>query len=268
MSYIISNKRSWDYDSPEYQEEHRADLSTDNPEWGPIASPGERELQVLGDVQGKDVVELGCGGGQLSIYLARQGARPVGLDLSIEQLRHARRLMASEGVSFPLILGNGEDLACLRAESFDIVASIYGAVGFVDIQRCFPEVFRVLRPGGLFAFSWNSPLFNCLPFEGEDQLRLARSYFDRTIVWNDYHTSDGAEMAQAEFCHTYGDWHHALTRAGFIVTDIIEPQPYPPGSPHYRPSTWRDWAPYEKASMAPVTTIWRAIKPRVPLGEG
>ena len=267
MNYILSNKQMWDYDARNYQREHGSDLSTENPEWAPIASPGERDLRVLGEVHGKDTLELGSGGGQLSIYLSKQGARPVGLDLSIEQLRYARHLMAGEGVAFPLILGNAEDLSFLRDASFDIVTCIYGAVGFVDINHCFPEVYRVLRPGGLFAFSWHSPLFDCLPFEGEDQLRVMRSYFDRSIVWLTEQTPNGQETNQAEFPHSYRDWHHALTRSGFIVTDIIEPQPYPPDSPYYRDSTWKDWASYAKASMVPVATIWRAVKPRVPLGE-
>ena len=51
----------------------------------------EAELQVLGDVSGKDVLELGCGAAQWSISLAGLGARPVGLDLTPRQLEHARR---------------------------------------------------------------------------------------------------------------------------------------------------------------------------------
>ena len=59
--------------------------------WGVWQIP-EAELHVLGDVDGRDILELGCGAAQWSIALAQAGARPVGLDLSDRQLEHARRL--------------------------------------------------------------------------------------------------------------------------------------------------------------------------------
>ena len=66
--------------------------------WGVWQVP-ESELQVLGDVRDKDVLELGCGAAQWSIALARVGARPVGIDLSERQLDHAPiRLDARDGM--------------------------------------------------------------------------------------------------------------------------------------------------------------------------
>jgi len=57
--------------------------------WGVWQIP-EDEIHALGEVAGKDVLELGCGAAQWSIELAGRGARPVGLDLSERQLEHAR----------------------------------------------------------------------------------------------------------------------------------------------------------------------------------
>ena len=75
--------------------------------WGLFAVP-ERDLGVLGQVHGLDVVELGCGTAYFSAWLTRAGARPVGVDLSHEQLRTARRMQAQAGPVFPLIQGDGE----------------------------------------------------------------------------------------------------------------------------------------------------------------
>ncbi len=106
--HVRKNRRFWDRTSDEYQAEHARQLNRfDRPVWGIWGLP-ESRLRVLGDVEGKDVLELGCGGAQWSICLARMGARPVGLDLSIAQLRHAERLMAGAGVSFPIVNADAE----------------------------------------------------------------------------------------------------------------------------------------------------------------
>jgi cyclopropane fatty-acyl-phospholipid synthase-like methyltransferase len=63
----------------------------------------ESELGVLGEVAGKDVLELGCGAAQWSILLARNGARPVGIDYSERQLEHARSAVTAAGVEVQLV---------------------------------------------------------------------------------------------------------------------------------------------------------------------
>jgi SAM-dependent methyltransferase len=85
----LVNRAYWDRTSDEYQDRHREFIGRPEPRWGVWQIP-EVELQVLGDVEGKDVLELGCGAAQWSILLAKQGARPVGLDNSERQLEHAR----------------------------------------------------------------------------------------------------------------------------------------------------------------------------------
>ncbi len=68
--------------------------------WGVWQIP-EKELGVLGDVRGRDILELGCGAAQWSIALAKAGANPVGLDISENQLAHARSLMADGRCGVP-----------------------------------------------------------------------------------------------------------------------------------------------------------------------
>ncbi len=94
-------------------------------------------MGILGDVQGKDILEYGCGGGQWSSCLARLGARPVGLDLSIRQLEHARRLMTRAAVAFPIVNADAEATP-FADESFDIVFCDHGAMTFADPYRTVP----------------------------------------------------------------------------------------------------------------------------------
>ena len=91
----------------------------------------ESELRVLPDVDGKDVVELGCGTAYVSAWLARRGARPVGVDLTAEQLETARRMQAKHGLDFPLVHASAEDVP-LPDASFDLAVSEYGASIWCD----------------------------------------------------------------------------------------------------------------------------------------
>src|SRR5947209_802397 len=101
--YVKINRSFWNAYSDAYDEEHASVLSDEQAmAWGLWRIP-ESELQVLGDVAGKDILELGCGAARWSIALARLGARPVGVDLSARQLEHAAKQQVAAGVSFPLV---------------------------------------------------------------------------------------------------------------------------------------------------------------------
>jgi ubiquinone/menaquinone biosynthesis C-methylase UbiE len=153
------NRQSWNQISPHYQAQRR--ISTDDVHYGPLA-PGERELRLLGDVRGKQILEIGCGGGQNSIALAKWGATCTGLDPSSAQLRHARRLAQAEGVPVRFVNGVAEDLGTFAERTFDLVLSSFAFDYVSDLQRTYSEVSRVLRPGGLFVFCHSHPWFQAV----------------------------------------------------------------------------------------------------------
>ena len=242
-----ANRENWNATSRSYQAAHREELEGDVL-WGP-SMPPEKVLHILGEsVAGKEILEIACGGGQSAVYLTEQGARVTGVDFSSAQLEHARSFAKSKRANVRFIESNAEDLSMLSDSSFDIAFSAY-ALGFVErISEAFREARRVLRPGGLFAFSWQSPIY---PMTADGTLEIRRSYFDRTpIVFTE---GSGTEV---DFPRTYGDWHRALTDAGFVVTDIVEPEPVP------KENTYSDVFPLAKVRMIPGTTIWRARRPR------
>lgn len=242
--HAARNKAMWDDYSDEYQAKHRDDLTANaGYAWGTLRIP-ESELQILGDVADRDILEFGCGAAQWSIVLARLGARPVGLDLSERQLRHARRLMSEAGVEFPLVLSSAEAVP-LPDASFDIVFCDHGAMNFADPYRTVPEVARLLRPGGLFAFCHHSPFETvCWPLDADEVGdRLALDYFGMHLF------DDGEEVF---FNLPYGEWIRLFRANGFVVEDLIEPQAAPDSASTYRSADSLAWA-----GRWPAENIWR-----------
>jgi len=123
-------------------------------DWGIWQTP-ESELEVLGDVSGLDIVDLGCGTGYFCAWLARRGARVVGIDPTPAQLATARRMQEQTGLEFPLVEAYAEDVP-LPDRSFDLVYSEYGASIWADPYRWIPEASRLLRPQrGLHRMEWS-----------------------------------------------------------------------------------------------------------------
>jgi SAM-dependent methyltransferase len=240
-----ANRAAWNRDSDSYQSRHAGHLAGEA--LGVWQIP-ESELGVLGDVAGKDVLELGCGAAQWSIRLARRGARVVGLDNSERQLEHARKAMAEAGVDFLLVHASA-DAVPFAAESFDLVFCDYGAMTFADPRETVPEVARLLRRGGLFAFSHETPLsWICWTAEGDGpETALQRDYFG-TERWDD---PDG----YVEFQLPYGDWIALFRANGLAVEELLELRPPEGATSSYREPDTLAWAlrwPHEE--------IWKVRK--------
>ncbi len=146
--HVARNRASWDSFAHEFvaNGEESWALEPGKEKWGTFGVP-EADLHLLpDDLDGLDAIELGCGTGYVSAWLARRGARPVGIDNSPKQLETATRLQREHGLDFPLLLGNAERVPYPDA-SFDYAISEYGAALWADPYAWIPEAARLLRPG-------------------------------------------------------------------------------------------------------------------------
>ena len=149
--HVRRNRVHWDARAVEYVGPGERAWARHEPTWGIWRVP-DSELRVLPeDLAGKDALELGCGTAYVSAWLARRGARVVGIDNSAAQLATARRLQRAYGLALTLIHGNAERVPYPDA-SFDLAVSEYGARLWADPSRWVPEAARILRPGGVLIF--------------------------------------------------------------------------------------------------------------------
>jgi SAM-dependent methyltransferase len=248
---IAGNIRAWTRTNAEHTDE-RAESSwrEEDITWG-VFNVSEVSLNSpLGVVDGLDVVELGCGTAYISAWLAKRGARPVGVDPTPAQLASAKRAQAATGIEFPLIEAPAEQVPLLDA-TFDLAVSEYGASLWADPVLWVPEAARLLRPGGRLVFLTNLTLvYLCSPDEGLVSAALQRPQFGMyRIKWPD--GSDGTE-----YHLSHGDWIRLLRANGFETEDLIEVQaPQDAKSPVYYDYVTAEWG-----RQWPAEEIWVARK--------
>jgi SAM-dependent methyltransferase len=214
--------------------------------WGMFRVP-ESGLNVLGDVAGLDVVELGCGTAYFSAWLAKRGARVVGVDPTPAQLETARRMMGETGIEFDLVEAPGESVP-LPDASFDLAFSEHGAATWADPYRWIPEAARLLRPGGRLVFLRTTPLaYLCYPPQGQVTTQLQRPYFGM------YRWDDDPEEG-IDFHLTHGDWIAVLRDAGFEIERLVELQAPPEATTH----PYYNDVPVEWGRQWPAEEIWVA----------
>ena len=255
--HVQRNREAWDSFAECYAGPGRAQWEANQPTWG-IYSVPEADVGMLPpSVDGLDVIELGCGTAYVSSWLARRGARPVGIDNSPAQLETARRLQAEFGVEFPLHLGNAEQTP-FPDESFDLAISEYGASIWCDPYLWIPEAARILRPGGQLVFLVNGAILMLCAPDAENEPatdRLLRDYFGM-------HRFEWPDDPSVEFHLGYGDMIRLLRRCGFEVEDLIEVRPREDAT------TSHPYAPVEWARRWPAEEIWKALKQHAPGGAG
>lgn len=206
------------------------DLPTDAVTYGSDI-PGEPELKLLGSVDGKRVLDLGCGAGHNAIALAHSGARVIGVDESADQLAEARAACDREGAKVELHHAPLAELAFVRADTIDACISAFGLASVSDLDRVFRQVHRVLRPEMPLVVSLPHPVFAVVD-PADEELAVRRSYWDPAPV-----TTSGAQGGDQDQPRTIASLFTSLARANFRIDALLEPEPARGRhrSPHWTP---------------------------------
>ena len=217
--YVVINREGWTRANAEYTDARARDAWAKEVTWGKWHIP-ETELRLLPEVEGKDVIELGCGTAYFGAWLKRAGARRVvGVDITPAQLETARRMDAEFGLGLELLESNAEDVP-LPDGSFHLAFSEYGASIWCDPARWIPEAARLLRSEGELMFLRDSTVAAlCAPDEGGTTDRLVRP--QRGLYRLDWPETD-SDHAGVEFHPATGELFRILRTSGFEVLELVE----------------------------------------------
>lgn len=166
--------------------------------------------ELLGVGPGASVLDLGCGKGGNLAHITTLGARAVGVDISLAQIKAAEARWSDTG----MVLHRTEATRFLNesGEHFDAVFSVFGAAWFTDPDVLLPAIRRRLRPGGVFAFSHRPPIEGCYGCQA--------SYINRS--------EDEDPLVVKRWDYEPDRWVEILTEAGFTGASALV-LPAPPG---------------------------------------
>ncbi|MBW3022960.1 class I SAM-dependent methyltransferase [Candidatus Woesearchaeota archaeon] len=237
----------WNESSKWYQKGTK--VGTKSAHYGPCA-PDESELKLLGNVKGKKILEIGCGGGQCSIAFAKQGAKCTGIDLSREQLKFAEHLAKKNKVKIKFIRGDIQKLKGIKSNSYDIVFSAFALQYSPNLTLCFKQVHRVLKKNGIFVFSFDHPFYRV--FSTKD-LSIQKSYLKTGRYQQTEVGSDGKKHTFVAYNVKVSDIVNSLVEAKFCIEKMIEPLKLKWEWP-------KEWYPEKLVKIVPPTIIFKAVK--------
>jgi SAM-dependent methyltransferase len=246
----LKNREAWTKANAEYTDRQaREAWAKEEIDWGMFSGP-ESEIGALPELEGKDVVELGCGTAYFGAWLAKRGAQVTGVDVTPAQLDTARRMQEEFDLRFELVEASAEDVP-LPDESFDLAVSEYGASIWCDPERWLAEASRLLRPGGHLVFLCNSTLsILCAPDEGKVEERLVRGHASLgRLEWP-------GEDEGVNYHLSHGELIRVLRKNGFVVEALHERLAPAEATEH----EYYDFMPAEWARRWPAEEIWVARK--------
>lgn len=238
----------WEDSSKRYQEDCKIPVDI---HYGPGA-PNEKELKLIGNIKGKNILEIGCGGAQCGIAMAKQGAKVIGIDISKEQLNFARDLAEKNNVKINFYQGDIENLKQIKSNSQDLVFTAWALHYVENLDKCFKEVYRALKKGGTFILSLPNPISRIID---DKTLELKESYFK---IGKKVLTFSDPNKKFVMYNYTISQVINTLIKTGFTIEKMIEPD----SRKRYKGDPWYGVYEFNKRFMehAPPTMIFKVRK--------
>jgi len=184
-------------------------------------------FRLIGNIKGKEVLDLACGEGYNTRILAEKGARVTGIDSSRRLISYAKACEREKPLGNRYFLKNANNLIGFKECTFDLVTCFMGLHDIEDYEAAVAEVGRVLKPNGRFIFSIPHPCFEEVTMKSVKR-NAADNYFERVlhiVEWKMERLSKQFETVS--FHRTLTDYSRMLTTNRLLIRRIIEPRPTP-----------------------------------------
>ena len=252
IEILAINQKGWNEVAPKFYG------GTALPKYGPLAQT-EDSLHLIDSLEGKAVLELGCGSGHTLGYLAKvKGAGELwGIDLSQEQIRFTTEYLEKENISAHLRLASMDEDPGIPAAAFDLVISIYALGWTPDLNRTLALVYSYLKPGAAFIFSWEHPIYQCLDYRPElGGYQFTRPYLQEGPVIDP--SWKGVEIVLHP--RSLSTYLNGVIESGLLLEKVIECEP---DLSLARPQDFdpEKWYSFPRAKLIPTTFIVKAHKP-------
>jgi len=178
-------------------------------------------LKLLGDAEGKRVLDLGCGNGYFAVLLAKRGARVVGVDVSERMIAIAKG-HAPRGLGIGYLAGNISDIG-IKGGSFDCIISNMAFHNIADIGSTAEECARVLKRDGKLIFTMVHPMRDAAEIkkDGKGYHAEVKDYGRSRRVANLMAKKRGWGTVDS-YHRPLGAYFDSLISAGFAITGFKE----------------------------------------------
>jgi ubiquinone/menaquinone biosynthesis C-methylase UbiE len=231
------------------------------PLYGPLAET-EDDLNLIPDLVGKSVLELGCGSGHSLAYLweNKNASELWGLDFSEEQLCFTKKLLVNKSIPAKLFLSSMDENPGIPENYFDFIVSIYALGWITDLSRTLTLAHSYLKPGGTFIFSWEHPVYRSLCYDA-----AIEKYLFETSYLNEGPVIDpswkGVEIVINH--RKLSTYINAVIQSGLQMEQVIESGPNT-ALAREQDFASEKWYSIPRAKLVPTTFIVKAIKPASP----
>ena len=172
-------------------------------------------LRLLGPVQGRRVLDLGCAAGHLSEEPVSAGADVLALDKSELMVAHARRLLG--GRARFEVADLSQPLHMVESRSMDLVVASLVLHYLPDWQGIISEIHRVLKPGGALVMSVHHPITGWF--------RSDRADYHRVELIEEKWNVDGVETTASMWRRPVSAVFAPLLSNGLVIDEVHEPEP-------------------------------------------
>ncbi|WBX72101.1 class I SAM-dependent methyltransferase [Tenacibaculum retecalamus] len=222
--YFVTNKETWNKKVAVHAKSDMYDLKAFKKGKNSLM---KYELDTLGDISGKSLLHLQCHFGQDTLSLARMGAKCTGIDLSDEGIKLAEELNTELNLDANFVCCNVYDTNEYVLETFDIVFTSYGVIGWLpDLKPWAKVVASKLKSGGTFFIAEFHPIVWMFDYQNDD-VKMRYKYNQKEVVYEEYsgtYADTNDEMITKEYGwnHGLGDVITALTSEGLQIDFLKE----------------------------------------------